>query len=236
MTLPLTIVTGGSSGIGEAIAAAAADDGHDVIVVSRSPGTTGRHVAIDLSVPDGWATFAALADREVRGRDVVDFFHCAGTIDPIGFAGEVDPGAYRTQAVLNGAVPQIVGDALLRALAGVEATATLVFLTSGAARTVYPGWSAYCAGKAAVDQWVRTVGAEQADRQGAKVVAVAPGVVATPMQEQIRDTDARDFPKVERFRELARDGDLGDPATVAGRLRRVFRGLDNGAVVDLREL
>jgi benzil reductase ((S)-benzoin forming) len=232
----LTIVTGGSSGIGARIAARSADDGHDVVVVSRSPGNAGRHLAADLSAPEGWEAFAALAGAEVRGRDTVEFFHCAGTIEPIGFAGEVDADGYRTQVVLNGAAPQILGDALLRALAGSDAEATLVFLTSGAARTVYPGWSAYCAGKAAVDHWVRTVGAEQAERHGAKVVAIAPGVVATPMQEQIRETDARDFPKVDRFRDLAREGQLGDPDDVARRLRMVAMRLANGSVVDLRDL
>ncbi|HSJ27277.1 MAG TPA: SDR family NAD(P)-dependent oxidoreductase [Acidimicrobiia bacterium] len=232
----LTIVTGGSSGIGARIAARAGDDGHDVIVVSRSPGDFGRHVPADLSVPEGWDVFAALADHEVPGRSRVEFFHCAGTIDPIGFAGEVEPGGYRTQVVLNGAAPQILGDALLRALAGAGVEAMLVFLTSGAARTVYPGWSAYCAGKAAVDHWVRTVGAEQAERRGARVLAIAPGVVATPMQERIRGTDARDFPKVERFRSLVRDGELGDPDDVARRLRLVAPRLANGSVVDLRDL
>ncbi|HVR32191.1 MAG TPA: SDR family NAD(P)-dependent oxidoreductase, partial [Acidimicrobiia bacterium] len=129
-----------------------------------------------------------------------------------------------------------VGDAFLRAVNSRRMPATLVMITSRVARTAYPGWSAYCAGKAAMDHWVRTVGAEQAIRLGAKVVAVAPGVVDTPMQAEARSTDQADFPDVHRFRKLAADGDLADPADVARRKRAVVAGLDSGAVVDLRDL
>ncbi len=58
-------------------------------------------------------------------------------------------------------------------------------ITSGAAQKVYPGWSAYGASKAAMDQWVHVVGAEQQVRGGVKVFGVAPGVVDTPMQGQV---------------------------------------------------
>lgn len=49
-------------------------------------------------------------------------------------------------------------------------------------------------------------------------------------------TDQADFPNVDRFRKLAADGDLADPADVARRIRAVVAGLDSGAVVDLRDL
>jgi NADP-dependent 3-hydroxy acid dehydrogenase YdfG len=110
-------------------------------------------------------------------------------------------------------------------------------LSSGAARTAYEGWSSYGAGKAAVDQWVRAVGAEQ-ERQPVpvKVLSIAPGVVATPMQDEIRATSGRLFPTVGRFEGLYRDGELADPERVAVRLWTVMEdpNLANGAVVDLR--
>ena len=111
-------------------------------------------------------------------------------------------------------------------------------ITSGAASHVYPGWSAYGAGKAAIDQWTRTAGAEQELRGGrVRVLAVAPGIVATAMQDQIRATPARDFPEVARFVELFESGELREPAAVAAEIWALLgRELPNGAVVDLREL
>ena len=137
---------------------------------------------------------------------------------------------------MNSAAPQIVGEVFLEAVRRYEVDALLVMLTSGAARSIYPGWSSYSAGKAAVDHWVRTVGAEQARRQGATVVAIAPGVVDTPMNEEIRATDETDFPKVAKFRDLHAAGALGDPEEVARNIWSVVGTLGNGAVVDLRDL
>jgi benzil reductase ((S)-benzoin forming) len=132
----------------------------------------------------------------------------------------------------------VLGDAFLRAARATRAACHLVMLGSGAAHHVYEGWSAYGAGKAAIDQWVRTVGAEQARRGNrVRVLSVAPGVVATAMQEQIRATPARCFPEVARFVELHESGQLREPAAVAREIWALLgRDLPNGAVVDLREL
>jgi hypothetical protein len=111
-------------------------------------------------------------------------------------------------------------------------------ISSGAARSVYEGWSAYGAGKAALDHWVRTAGAEQERRGGrVRILAVAPGVVETAMQAQIRATDAADFPEVQRFHELAERGELRAPEEAARDVWSLLdRELPNGAVVDLREV
>lgn len=232
----VTIVTGGSTGIGAEIARQAAADSREVIVVSRSPGPVGTHVAADLSQPSGWSVFEATVADAAQRADRLEVFHCAGTLTPIGFAGETDSAAYRSNVLLNSAAPQIVGEAVLREAASHSIPVALVMITSGAARSPYPGWSAYCAGKAAMDHWVRTVGEEQRLRDGVKVVAIAPGVVDTPMQAEIRESDHSQFPNVERFRNLHAEGDLLDPTEVASRLRAVIEDLDSGAVVDLRDL
>jgi benzil reductase ((S)-benzoin forming) len=169
------------------------------------------------------------------GRAV--FIHAAGTLDPIGFAGEVDTGAYAANVILNSAAGQVLGHLFLAAARGVGATRHLVMLTSGAARSVYPGWSSYGAAKAAVDQWVRNVGAEQSIRGGVQVLAVAPGTVDTGMQAQLRATAPEDFPSRQRFLDLRAAAKLADPDAVGRDLWRLLdAGLENGSVVDLRNL
>jgi NAD(P)-dependent dehydrogenase (short-subunit alcohol dehydrogenase family) len=170
-----------------------------------------------------------------KGERVV-FFHAAGTLTPIGYAGEVDPAAYRRNVLVNSAAPQVLGDAFLRAAQKTQARCDLVFISSGAAQSIYEGWSSYAAGKAAVDQWTRTAGAEQARRGGrCRVLAVAPGVVATPMQVEIRRSSARDFPEVARFVELEQVGALRDPDAAAREIWSLLsQDLQNGAVLDLR--
>ena len=74
-----------------------------------------------------------------------------------------------------------------------------------------------------MDQWVRAVGAEQERRRGrCRVLAVAPGVVATPMQEYIRRLDARDFPDLDRFVEMHEQGALRSTEEVARELAAFF--------------
>jgi benzil reductase ((S)-benzoin forming) len=235
----LVIVTGGSAGIGRALLAHA-PDGADRVDVSRRgsdlPGVD--HLAADLADPTAWpGTGAALAER-IGAADVtrVTVVLNAGVVGPIGPAGRVDDAAYTRNVLLNGAAPQVLGHLVLRALqAHPAARRELVLISSGAARTAYPGWSAYGAAKAATDHWVRTVAAEQAaTSRPVRVLAVAPGVVATGMQQEIRATDADDFPRVERFRELHTEGRLADPDDVGRRIWAHLEVPDLDPVTDLR--
>jgi benzil reductase ((S)-benzoin forming) len=82
------------------------------------------------------------------------------------------------------------------------------------------------------------VGKELGNRgQPITVVSVAPGVVETPMQAEIRGMDEADFPNVQRFRDLESEGILRSPSDVARDLWALATrdDLENGAVLDLRE-
>jgi benzil reductase ((S)-benzoin forming) len=234
----LVFVTGGSSGIGEAMIRTLPFQPARVFEVSRrgAPGCEGLRA--DLSDPASWPRVAELFRRELEGfaGERVVFVHSAGTLTPIGFAGEEDPAAYTRSVLLNSAAPQVLGNAFLGAARATRAPCQVVMIGSGAARSVYPGWTSYGAGKAAVDHWVRTAGAEQELRGGqCRLVSVSPGLVATAMQEEIRATSASRLPSVGRFVEVHEKGELRDPMEVAREIWALLaRGLPNGAVFDLR--
>jgi NAD(P)-dependent dehydrogenase (short-subunit alcohol dehydrogenase family) len=234
----LVFVTGGSSGIGQAMLHSLPFSPARVFDVSRRGAAGYEQLRMDLADPASWPRVADLFRREVNGfaGDRVVFIHCAGTLTPIGFSGEEDAAAYARAVLLNSAAPQVLGDAFLRAARGTRAPCQLLMIGSGAARNVYAGWTSYGAGKAAVDQWVRTAGAEQELRGGrCHVVSVAPGLVETPMQQEIRATPSKRLPDVLRFHEVYEKGELRDPADVAREIWALLeRGLPNGAVYDLR--
>jgi len=237
-------ITGASSGIGRALMETVPFDARLSGVSRRTP-TKGSSVALDLSLPSSWEQLGLLWHTEAEGfmGDRAVFIHAAATLDPMGSADSVESGAYEKAVLLNSAAPQVLGSLFLSAFGRLGCRCQVAIITSGAARTVYPGWSHYGAGKAAVDQWVRTVGAEQA-RKGtlgagrpAEVIAIAPGVVNTPMQEAIRATSDVDFPQRERFVGLHQAGALADPREVAERIWGLLHdGLPTGSVVDLRDL
>lgn len=227
-------ISGASAGIGAALASAVPFPDARVIDLSRRGGTV-EHFKADLSDPADWKRVEQHFAAELAGFDGerVVFVHNAGTVVPIGPAAAVEADAYTRAVLLNSAAPQVLGRAFLRATAELDCEKHLVMLSSGAARNPYPGWSAYNAGKAAVEQWVRTVGAEE---NGCRVIAVAPGVVDTAMQGDIRAVDERAFPAVERFRDLKRSGGLITAEQAAqGIWSLLDRRLDSGTVLDLRD-
>jgi benzil reductase ((S)-benzoin forming) len=199
---------------------------------------TAEHFRADLADPADWTRVAAQFAGELATYDGerVVFIHNAGTIAPVGPAAGVDPDAYNRAVLLNSAAPQVLGAAFLRASAHLTCERHLIMLSSGAATRAYSGWSSYNAGKAAVEHWVRTVGQEQ-PADGCRIIAVAPGVVDTAMQTEIRATDESQFPAVTRFLELKRSGALTTPeAAATGIWSLLTRDLPNGFCVDLRKL
>lgn len=240
MASSLVWISGASGGIGRALAQTVPWDNARVIGISRQrPADTIEHLRVDLADPSTWSTVGASFRRELdsfTGEHVI-FIHAAGLNDPIGFAGEVDSDAYLCNVVVNSAAPQVLGQLFLAAAQSLDAHRYLIMLTSGAAQSVYPGWSAYGAGKAAIDQWVRNVGAEQAQRGGVQVLSVAPGTVDTAFQQQLRDTLEMDFPSRQKFLDLYKKGKLSDPQDVARQVWALTSlDLDNGGVIDLRKL
>lgn len=239
--MELTFVTGGSSGIGAAVHARAEQEGGITATISRNPDRGRFRYSVDLADPGTWEDTVRWIDSIIADSEPerVTFFHCAATLDPIGFAGEVDLGAYSENVVLNSASPQVLGAGFVESMIGRSAAGALVHISSGAATTAYPGWSSYCAAKAAVEHWTRTVGKELSERgRDIKVMAIAPGVVDTPMQDRIRTVDPEHLPNVGRFHELKRNDELRDPDLVAAKLWRLARDPDveNGAILDIRDL
>jgi benzil reductase ((S)-benzoin forming) len=237
MATTLVFISGASSGIGLAMAQAHPFEAARIIDISRRGAQGIEHHVADLSDPAAWPGVAALFMKEMQGfrGERVVFVHSAGTLEPMGYAGEVDAEAYTRQVLLNAAAPQVLGCAFVRAARETEAPCFFLNVGSGAGHNTYRGWSAYCAGKAAADHWVRTVGLEQSERGHCHLVSIAPGIIETAMQEQIRATSQSDFPDVERFRALHSEGALRSPEEAARDLWGILdRGLENGAVLDLR--
>ncbi|MFZ0013442.1 MAG: SDR family NAD(P)-dependent oxidoreductase, partial [Acidimicrobiia bacterium] len=235
----LVFITGASRGLGLALAQGVPFPAL-VIDISRSGPAhdTIDHITADLGQPEAWVEvgerISGLVESHSPTRCV--FIHAAGVLTPIGFAGEVETGAYTDNVLLNSAAGQVLGHHFLRAVHGRDGRFDLVMISSGAATSVYAGWSSYGAGKAALDQWVRNVGAEQSIRGAVRVSAIAPGVVATDMQREIRETARHDFPDVDRFHDLEHDGDLADPRVAASRIwEAIESGMASGSVLDIRD-
>lgn len=237
MVNDLLIVSGASSGLGMALTRSAPFPSHKVDISRSGASGVSEHIVADLADPGTWAITGERLSRLIDeiGPQRATFIHSAGTIEPIGFAGEAPSDRYTASVLLNAAAGQVLGHHFLRASVGRVERVELAMISSGAASKAYPGWSSYGAAKAALDHWVRTVGAEQRLRGGALVLSIAPGVIDTPMQERVRSADVGDFPSVGRFAELHEDGELTPPDEAAERIWRIIESNpETGSVLDAR--
>ena len=110
-------------------------------------------------------------------------------------------------------------------------------VSSGLGRRAMASSSAYCAAKAGMDHFTRCLALEEALLpHGAKVCALAPGVIDTAMQVQLRSANTAQFPDQGGFAALHEKGQLSSPADAAGRLLAYLNRPDFGSepVADVR--
>ena len=115
---------------------------------------------------------------------------------------------------------------------------TLVNISSGAARRAIPSWAAYCASKSALNMLSENFYLEETELgRRPKVYAVAPGVIDTPMQREIRDADPQSFSSHQNFVSIKNEGKLFSPEHCASLLRELLvKQYDGSVFYDLRDI
>ncbi|MFG3100645.1 SDR family NAD(P)-dependent oxidoreductase [Streptomyces sp. NPDC048182] len=192
MTRPLTVVTGGSRGIGAATCLRLAADGHDVVVgyardqeaaesvVAGVRAAGGRALAVRADTSAEADVERLFAEAEERLGPVTGLVNNAGVTGPLGRLADADPADLRRVLDVNllGALLCARQAARLMTSRGAGA---IVNVSSGAATLGSPGeFVHYAASKAGVD--ALTVGlAKELGPDGVRVNAVAPGAVDTEM-------------------------------------------------------
>lgn len=256
--MKLFIVTGASRGLGEALMRTLMQPGHRLVGIARSGGEQLCEEAAAAQVPLMWIncdladtgrlealTEAALGAGNSDGHTVwgdlrgVYLIHNAGTLAPMAPIERCREQELSQAMALNAVAPMAMTAAFLRLTADWPIDRRILNISSGAGKSPYPGWSAYCSSKAALDMFTRCVGEEQRTAANpARVLSVAPGIVDTDMQRQIRDTSAELFPRRDRFEALYQSGALQSPSETAVKLLQVMfdERYQTGSVLDVRDL
>ncbi len=238
------IVTGHARGLGAAIAEELLSRNIAVLGLARhrQAALGARFPALLEQVEIDLADTAALA-RWLAGGALRRFaaeagdgglllVNNAGTVQPVAPLGAQDPERIAQAVSLNVAAPLMLADAAATARAAGELR--ILHVSSGAAQSPYAGWSVYCATKAALDQHARAAALDKAP--AVRICSLAPGVIDTGMQAEIRATPLENFPSRERFDGLKRDGQLTAPEEAGRRLVDFLLGPQFGRepVADLR--
>ncbi|MES2050904.1 MAG: SDR family NAD(P)-dependent oxidoreductase [Pseudomonadota bacterium] len=246
----LTILTGASRGMGLSMARQLLKSGDTLLCISR----TSQEALVKEAAAAGatlvqWthdlADGAALCKRLeawLAGNscpwESASLINNAGVIPPIVPLSEAAPDELARALRVGLEAPMQLTSAFLHATASWNGKRKVLNISSGLGRKAMASQVAYCAAKAGMDHFTRCLALEEALKpNGAKVCALAPGVIDTAMQDQLRAADNAAFPDRAGFVNLKSSGSLTSPDAAAARVLAFLARPDFGAqpVADVRE-
>lgn len=238
----ILIITGGSNGIGKAIAQKYSSENFTVFSISRSKTSNVNYqqITADLSnsseaVKAINAVFSTIKTEKIT---VITLLNNAGSLGEVNTVGNLDSEKIQQTIQLNTTTPLVLSNEFIKLTETLNCKKQIINISSGAAINPYSGWSVYCTSKAALDMTTRAIATEQSEvNNGVKCVAIYPGVVDTNMQTAIRKTSESEFKNVQRFIELKENNELYSPKFVADKIYEidVSNTLKNGDIIDIRK-
>lgn len=208
------IITGGGSGIGQALAWEMAARSVHVTVIGRQEL---KLLTTQERFPDKIEIITADISSEQGCQKVIGSFaqskidyliHNAGIIEPIASLQQVGLKDWRKTFAINVDATLVLAQGLYQQLQG----GRVLNISSGAAHHSIPSWAAYCSSKAALFMLYQCWNAEQDD---VAFGSVMPGIVDTNMQTTIRDSDSMPDANHDFFKQLKQQDRLIPVSTVA---------------------
>ncbi len=219
-------ITGSSSGIGKALAEELLKDEHHVVHGMARRQTIEhpryRHTTMDFAWQEAVLNFSFEPHPDDTKRIVL--VNNAGTLGDMGYLGEMRDEDIAASLNVNLLTPAVLTNKFLHQFAGHPAEKVIINITSGAATSAYDGWSIYCTSKAGVDMLTRVGVEERKYRHDGRthILGIAPGVVDTQMQNQIRNSSELEFSRVEKFHQLKANNQLYRAEDVAKELAHII--------------
>jgi len=252
MNTQLCIVTGSTRGLGRALVEALIKPRVQLLPLARHTdpsldqtanqvGTKLEQWSIDLAYPVAAATRLEtwLSELDSSVYTSATLINNAALIGHIGPIEQMPADELAAVMSVNLEAPMALSAAFVRATSAWKATRKVLNISSGAGRSPIAGWAAYCASKAGLDHFTRVCALDQALQPNAvRFMALAPGVIDTDMQTQLRCADASGFPDQQRFFDLYAHGELTAPQDAARQILAILASPDFGqlSVGDIRTL
>ena len=238
----ITILTGASRGMGLGIARQCIAQGHRLLTLQRKPNSALNSAAetrgsmleqwsADLTDPGlvadrlhAWLTAlpaamsAALPTRGhgIQSLTLINNAALIATPSGLANANRLDLGQALRSAL---EAPLLLTAAFLSATDGWTCPRKVLNISSGLGRRAMAGAAGYCAAKAGMDHFSRAAALEEAAKpNGARIVSLAPGVIDTDMQVQLRGADPARFADRGLFERMKTDGQLLDIDAAAARV------------------
>jgi benzil reductase ((S)-benzoin forming) len=239
------VVTGASKGLGEALAYEAIKNDYTVHCISRTINEglaehdSVHYYPFDLLNLEEIPSLMKDIYKHLKSCEEVFIIQNAGIIGPIKKIEDCHPNELFQNNLINLMAPMLFTSEFIKRSKNLNAKKRIMNISSGAARKPIGSWSAYCASKAGLDMFTRTVAVEQEQAEyPCELVSVAPGIIDTGMQEEIRSTDSDDFKRLDDFKNYKENNLLAQPSEVASKLIKYLMSdeFTSGELLDIRNL
>jgi benzil reductase ((S)-benzoin forming) len=211
-------ISGTSSGIGKAIAKKALERGHHVTGFSRRctiEHSNYKHLNIDLSEVDSYLNINFNENKSATELILINNAGWLGDVKPVAHLG---PEKVKRSFHINLIAPSILCKLFLEQTENNDQKRVVINISSGAANYAIPSWSTYCAAKAGINLFTEVM---QQDHPDVRCYSIAPGIVDTEMQSEIRELQSNHFPDKQRFVEYKENGELASPEEVSTKIHHI---------------
>ena len=224
------LITGCSSGLGLALTNHYLEKGFKVYGISRNKpdikNTNFIHISFDLSQISKIKEFLTPIIQDIR--EIETAFLNAGMLGKIKILAELSTQEMKDVYELN----VYANKELLDILATIKVK-NILAISSGASKTGYKGWGSYSLSKAGVNMLINLYSNEMPNT---KLLAVAPGVIKTPMTDYIRfEIDSDIFTSAKKLNE----GYVQTPEETAIKIDNLITRIDefeSGSYIDVRKI
>jgi benzil reductase ((S)-benzoin forming) len=247
----LSIVTGGTGGLGSAISNFILENKGYVLYVGRNFEKINKYeraikdeflslfykIKADLGVENDLNSVESKIIHIISSNNNIEeiyLFNNASIIDPISLIKDVNFSQIKNALVLNIASAYTLTSAILR-IKQIKPLLkiNIINISSGVSINAVKGWSAYCISKAGLNMLSKCVAMEN-ESEDIFSLSINPGAIDTGMQEKIRNADSDVIPATQKFQTMFDDGKLQKPDDVADKLFRILGSNEysNGDFID----
>jgi benzil reductase ((S)-benzoin forming) len=212
-------ITGTSRGIGKAIAEELLKNDENFIVgISRGKSIENKnykHFFVDLNKTDD---IEKIVFEEHQNAGKIVLINNSAILGEVKQLGKKSNSDIIKSYNINIIAPIIIMNKFIAKYQKNNCEKIILNISSGAARYPVTSWSTYCSTKAALDMVSEVTSKEQTEEFGEKCIkifSVAPGIVDTKLQDEIREVKSDDFSKVEIFKAYKDDNKLDNPLKTA---------------------
>lgn len=235
-------ITGTSRGIGKAIAELILqDENNKVTGISRNDTINHKnynHITSDLSdLSDTESIFFP----DLHEAEEIVLINNSGVMSEILRMGKLKNESVINDYNVNLVSPSVLMNYFIKKYQNYTNKRTIMNISSGAGRHAVDAWSVYCASKSALDMISETISYEQTfmnKEHQINIYSVAPGVIDTVMQDQIREVSKDEFSNVSKFIDLKNNNELSNPKETAKLLLMILNNTEKyrDVICDVRNL